>query len=67
MGLKYRGILISYITIKRKQKMESQAIFLNPFIVCSSCKCKFIVCLFVDEETNRSYSFANGLNGLTHL
>ncbi len=26
-------------------------IFLNSFIVCSSCKRKFVVCLFVDEET----------------
>jgi hypothetical protein len=39
----------------------------NPFIVCSSCKRKFVVCPFVYEETNRSYPFANGLNGLAHL
>jgi hypothetical protein len=32
-------------------KTEAQAIFLNPFTVRSSCKRKFIVCPFVDEET----------------
>ncbi len=46
----------------------SQAIFLiNPFAVCSSCKRKFVVCLFVYFETNGSCPFANGLNGITHL
>jgi hypothetical protein len=50
--------------IKRK---EVQAIFLNPFTVCSSRKRKFDVCPFVDKETNRSNPFANRLNGLTHL
>ncbi len=49
---------------------EVQTIFPNQFIVCSSCKRKFVVCPFVYEETNRNYSFANGLNrpnGLAHL
>jgi hypothetical protein len=50
--------------------------FLNPFTVCSWCKRKFVICPFVDEETNKSYPFANelnglygpnGLNGLAHL
>jgi hypothetical protein len=41
--------------------------FLNPFIVCSLCKRKFVVCPYVNEETNGSYPFANGLNGLAHL
>jgi hypothetical protein len=44
--------------------------FLNPFMVCSSCKRKFVVCLFVlfvEEEKNESYPFANGLNGLNEL
>ncbi len=45
-------------------KTEAQAIFFNPFTVRSSCKRKFIVCPFVDEETSRSYPFANGINGL---
>ncbi len=38
------------------------AIFLNPFTICSSCKRKFVVRLFVYEETNGSYPFENGLN-----
>jgi hypothetical protein len=36
----------------RKRKTEDRVIFLNPFIVCSSCKWKFVICRFVDEETN---------------
>jgi hypothetical protein len=50
-----------------KQKTEGQATFLNLFTVCSSCKGKFVVCSFVDEETQGSYPFANGLNELAHL
>jgi hypothetical protein len=46
---------------------EAQAIFLNLFAVCSSCRRKFVVCLFVYEETHGSYPFANGLNGLNRL
>ncbi len=42
----------------------SQRMFFNPFTVFSSCKRKFVVCPFVDEETNRSYPFANRLHGL---
>jgi hypothetical protein len=48
----------------RKRKTEAQVIVLHPFIVCSSCKRKLVVCLFVYEETNGSYPFANGLNVL---
>ncbi len=40
-----------------KRKKEAQAIFLNPFTGCSSCKRKFVVCPFFDEETNWSYPF----------
>jgi hypothetical protein len=47
--------------------MEAHAIFLNPFTVCSTCKRRFVVCSFVDEETNGSYPFRNGLNGLARL
>jgi hypothetical protein len=47
-------------TSNRKRKMKAQSDFLNPFTVCSSCKQKFVVCPFVDEETNTSYPFANG-------
>jgi hypothetical protein len=34
--------------MKKKQKMEAQAIYLNPFTVCSSCKRKFVICPLVD-------------------
>jgi hypothetical protein len=44
--------------------MEAQAIFLNPFTVCSSFKRKFVVCSFVAEETDGNYPFAKGLNKL---
>ncbi len=44
--------------------MEAQAIFPNLFTICC---CSFVVRPFVDEETNGSYPFANGLNGLAHL
>ncbi len=50
-----------------KRKTELQAIFLNPFTICSSCKRQFVVCLFVDQETKGSYLFTNGLNGLNRL
>jgi hypothetical protein len=38
-----------------------------PFTVCSSCRRKFVVCPFVDEETNGSYPFVNGQNGFNGL
>ncbi len=53
--------------------MEAKMIFNNLFTVCSLCNWKFVVCPFVDEETNGSYPFAyrlkelNRLNGLAHL
>jgi hypothetical protein len=50
-----------------ERKTKDHANFLNPFTVCSSCKRNFVVCQFVDEETNGIYLFANGLNGLAHL
>ncbi len=50
-----------------KQKNGSPGDFLNPFTVGSSCQRKFVVCPFVDEKINRSYPFANGLNGLNGL
>jgi hypothetical protein len=43
------------------EKMEARAIFLNPFTICSSCKRKFVFCRILDEETNRSYPFAERL------
>jgi hypothetical protein len=39
----------------------------DPFTVHSSCKWKFFVCPFVYKETNGSYLFANGLDGLNVL
>ncbi len=53
-----------FCRFKQKTKNGAQATFLNPFTVCSACERKFVVCPFVDEETNGSYPFANGLNGL---
>ncbi len=40
-----------------EKNQTENAIFLNPFSVCSSCKLKFVACLFVDKETNESYPF----------
>jgi hypothetical protein len=51
-------------TSNRKCKTVAQVIFLNPFTVCSSCKQKFVICPFIDEETNGSCPFLNRLNGL---
>ncbi len=56
-----------YICCCFKRKTEVQAIFLNPFTMCSSCKWKFVICPFANEEKNRSYPFASRLNGLPHL
>jgi hypothetical protein len=61
--LKLWGIL-KFHGKNREWKTEAQTISLNLFTVYSSCKRKFVVCPFVDEETNGSYPFANGLNGL---
>jgi hypothetical protein len=47
--------------------MEAGAILLHPFTVCSFCKYKFVACPFVNEETNGSYPFTNGLKGLKGL
>jgi hypothetical protein len=53
--------------IKWETENGTQAIYLNPFTVRSSCIRKFVVRPFVDEKTNGSYPFANGLNGHAHL
>jgi hypothetical protein len=52
-----------------KRKTEAQAILPSryAFTICSSCKRKFVVCPFVDKETNGSYPFASTINGLAHL
>jgi hypothetical protein len=52
---------------KEKWQTVAQAIFLNPFTVCSLCKQKLVVRPFVDEETNGSYLFSNGLKSLNRL
>jgi hypothetical protein len=54
-------------TSNGQPKTEAQEIFINPFIVCSSCKGKFVGCSFADAETNGSYPFANGRNRLNGL
>jgi hypothetical protein len=55
------------IELKYQTENGNPCDFLNLFTICSSCKRKFVVCPFVDEETNESYPFANGLNGIAHL
>jgi hypothetical protein len=56
-----------YTTVSNgKWKTQGLVIFLNPFTVYSSCKRKFVVCPFVDEETKGSHLVANGLNRLAH-
>jgi hypothetical protein len=52
---------------KRKTGNGSQAIFLKPCTVCSSCKCKLVFFQFVDEEIKGSYPYANDLNRLNGL
>ncbi len=53
-----------------RRKMEDQAISLNLYTNCTSCKRKFVICPFVDKEILGSYTFTNGINGphgLAHL
>ncbi len=60
--------IYTYIQTKKiNQKTEAQSVFLGPFTVCSSRKRKFVICLSVDEEKNRSHPFANGLDRLNRL
>jgi hypothetical protein len=55
--------------VLQKNQMENGSLDNFPSSVYRllSCKQKFVISLFVDEETIRSYPFANGLNGLTNL
>jgi phosphorylcholine metabolism protein LicD len=46
------------VAIFQQTETETQPIFLDLFIVGSSCQWKFVVCPFVDKETNTSYLFA---------
>jgi hypothetical protein len=63
----YEYLYIYAAVSNEKGKTEAPAIFHNLFTVCSSCKRKFVICLFVDEETNESYQLANRLNILSGL
>ncbi len=67
-GIKILGNAeVSQKKIKWEVENRSQAIFLYPFPLCSSCKRKFVVCPFVCKETNGSCPLANGLNVLNGL
>jgi hypothetical protein len=59
----------SYILLSQAEdeKTEAQAIFLNPFTVCSLCNQKFAACPFVNKETNGSYLVASRQNRLAHF
>jgi hypothetical protein len=55
LSFQYRDIwkseLYKYAAISNgKHKTEAQAIFLNPFPVCSPCKQQFVVCLFLTKK-----------------
>ncbi len=67
ISLSIYNYIYIYVCCCFKQKTVAQAIFFNPFAVCSSCIRKFVVCPFVYAETNVSYPFAIGLNGLNGL
>jgi hypothetical protein len=54
-------------TLRHQMENGSQAVFLNLFIICSSCKRKFVVCPFVDKEKKRKLSDCNGQHRLSHL
>jgi hypothetical protein len=55
------------LLLNGKWKTKAKVVSLNPFTVCSSCKRKFVVCPFLNEETDGSYPFSNGLNRLNEL
>jgi hypothetical protein len=61
--LLFQYICISAAVSNGKWETEARAIFSNP----SSCKLKFVFCLFLGEETNGSHPFSNGLSGLNGL
>jgi hypothetical protein len=68
----YTNIVISiyiyiYAAVSNGKRGWDQVIFLRPYIVCSSCIQKFVICPFVHKETNGSFPFEKGLNGLSHL
>ncbi len=66
MELKYRRILKFYEKIKGEMENRSPGDF-PQYVNGSSCKRKFAVCPFAEEETNGSHMLANGLNRLADL
>ncbi len=52
-----------YIVSNGKQKPRQFPLIRLPFVH----RANFVVSPFVDKETNGSYPFANGLNGLVNL
>ncbi len=50
-----------------KRKTEAQAIFLNPFTVCSSRKRKFAICQIVHEETKGKLSVCKRPKGTRQM
>ncbi len=64
------GKLYKYIhaaDLQQKNQTENGRPGNFPSSVCSSCKRKFVLCPFFDEETNGSFPCANELDGLTGL
>jgi hypothetical protein len=49
----YKYIYIYMTPFQTETESEAQAIFQNPFTVCTSCKRKFVFCPFVCEKINR--------------
>ncbi len=57
-------VVIGKNQTENERKTKAQAIFLNPLTVWSSCKQKFVVCPFFDEEKT-DYPFATDQMDLT--
>ncbi len=62
----YTHIYSIYILLFQME-IEAQAIFLNPFTVCLHANWSLSFVRFLRRNTNGSYPFANGLNGLNGL
>ncbi len=64
-GAIYGIYIVQYIYIERERDIYLyDAIFLDPFADCSSCNWKFVVCPFVDEETNKVIRLQTNLTDL---
>jgi hypothetical protein len=66
-GLGNKEMEILETKIKRKTKPRRFSLIRSPFAYCADRSLKFVFCPFVDKEINRSYPFANGLNGVNGL